>query len=588
MRLLPLRYVLALTAVAAATAAVFVGSGRTISRQQSDERSDALAQVSATIRTQVSAAEASLHDTAAFFASTSYVSAAEFREYARSPLSRPAVRSVGFLERVTAAERARFEHRAGQPITQLSRGGVTTASDRAVYFPLRVGSSKIKQAVTIGFDSSTEPSRRAAMTEAARTHRLVATPPLRTLTGRWQPVVYDAVFAKNGTLRGFVAGGIDTNMLVRSAARSFPGDVSVRVSDSGVPVFTMPGDYEHVVRSYVTVGGRRWTLEVTCADAMGPANHLRWAVALAGLALLLTLATLFRRAVRQTRDAERLVHRRTRELEQRTSQLDTALRDADIARAALSERNESLLELDRFKDRVLAMVSHDLRSPLTSIRGYVELLLDKETGPLDGRQRHFLDVVKRNADRLDRQIGDLLLVASIGEGRLSLVRAPVDPSQLVTDAAEAAAPQAVQREIRLQVSAGELPTIDADGPRLAQVLDNLISNAIKYTPDGARVQVEASARQDRVIIAVRDTGIGMRAEERANVFEPFFRTDDVKERGIKGTGLGLVIVKAFVEAHEGSVNVESEPGSGSCFTIELPVRIRTPWMPPERLTTLNS
>jgi signal transduction histidine kinase len=282
------------------------------------------------------------------------------------------------------------------------------------------------------------------------------------------------------------------------------------------------------------------------------------------------------------------VPRRTRELEQRTAELDAALRDADTARAALSERNESLLELDRFKDRVLAMVSHDLRSPLTSIRGYVELLLDKETGPPDDRQRHFLDVVKRNADRLDRQIGDLLLVTSIAEGRLSLVRAPVDLSQLVVDAAEAAAPQAAQREIRLEVSAGDLPTVDADGPRLAQVLDNLISNAIKYTPDGGRVQVEASARQDRVSIAVRDTGIGMRAEERANVFEPFFRTDDVKERGIKGTGLGLVIVKAFVEAHEGSVTVESEPGSGSCFTIELPVRIRTPWMPPERLTTLNS
>jgi signal transduction histidine kinase len=293
-------------------------------------------------------------------------------------------------------------------------------------------------------------------------------------------------------------------------------------------------------------------------------------------------------ALRQTRDAERLVQRRTRELEERTRELDAALRDADTARAALSERNESLLELDRFKDRVLAMVSHDLRSPLTSVRGYVELLLDEDTGPLSEDQRHFLEIVKRNADRLDGQIGDLLLVASIAEGRLSLVRAPVNLSELVADAAEAAAPQAAQRSIELDVSCGELPTADADGPRLAQVLDNLISNAIKYTPDGGRVRVDASARQDRVTIAVRDTGIGMGAEERAHVFEPFFRADDVKERGIKGTGIGLVIVKAFVEAHDGSVIVESKPGSGSCFTIELPVRIRTPWMPPERLTTLKS
>ena len=296
----------------------------------------------------------------------------------------------------------------------------------------------------------------------------------------------------------------------------------------------------------------------------------------------------FARALRQTGDAERLVQLRARELEQRTRELDSALRDADTARAALSERNESLLELDRFKDRVLAMVSHDLRSPLTSVRGYVELLLDEETGPLTEDQRRFLEIVKRNADRLDSQIGDLLLVASIAEGRLSLVRGPVNLSELVADAAEAAAPQAVQRSIELHVSCGELPTIDADGARLAQVLDNLISNAIKYTPDGGRVRLQAAARQDRVTITVRDTGIGMRAEERAHVFEPFFRADDVKERGIKGTGIGLVIVKAFVEAHDGWVTVESEPGSGSCFAIELPVRLRTPWMPPERLTTLKS
>jgi signal transduction histidine kinase len=499
------------------------------------------------------------------------------------------VRSVGFLERVPAAERLAFERRTGRPITQLSRGGLSPAPERAVYFPVRLFAGKAKhRKPATGFDGSTDPTRRAAMNEAARTHQPVATPPLRTAGGRWQPVVYDAVFAKDGTLSGFVAGSIDSLVLVRSATRSFPGDARVRVSDAGLTVFAMPGRYEHVPRSYVTVGGRRWMVEVTSAAAMGPATNLRWAVALTGLALLLTLVAFFRRALRQTRDAELLVQRRTRELEQRTGELDAALHDADTARAALSERNESLLELDRFKDRVLAMVSHDLRSPLTSVRGYVELLLDEDTGPLAEDQRRFLEIVKRNADRLDRQIGDLLLVASIAEGRLSLLRGPVNLSHLVTDAAEAAAPQAAQRAIELEVSCGELPTLDADGPRLAQVLDNLISNAIKYTPDGGRVQVDASAHQDRVTIAVRDTGIGMRAEERANVFEPFFRTEDVKERGIKGTGLGLVIVKAFVEAHEGSVSVESEPGVGSCFTIELPVRIRTPWMPPERLTTLKS
>jgi CHASE1-domain containing sensor protein len=185
-RLLPLRCVLALTVVAIATAAVFVGSGRSISRQQSDARSDALAQVGATIHAQVSAAEASLEDTAAFFTSSKHVSSAEFARYARSPVSRSAVRSVGFLERVPAAERPEFERRVGQPITQFSRAGLTVASARAVYFPLRLFAGKVKQTkAAVGFDGSTEPMRRAAMNEAARTRRLVATPPLRTITGRW-------------------------------------------------------------------------------------------------------------------------------------------------------------------------------------------------------------------------------------------------------------------------------------------------------------------------------------------------------------------------------------------------------------------
>src|SRR6185437_3133482 len=134
--------------------------------------------------------------------------------------------------------------------------------------------------------------------------------------------------------------------------------------------------------------------------------------------LLAALFSLFRRAVRQTELAEALVRERTREL-------DAALHDADIARAALSERNESLLELDRFKDRMLGLISHDLRSPLTSIRGYVELMLDDETGPLTEDQQRFLGIVKRNAERLDGQIGDLLLLAGDGEGALEIHRSAV-------------------------------------------------------------------------------------------------------------------------------------------------------------------
>ncbi len=244
--------------------------------------------------------------------------------------------------------------------------------------------------------------------------------------------------------------------------------------------------------------------------------------------------------------------------------------------------------LDCLKDRTLALISHDMRSPLTSIRGYVELLLDDETGPLQENQRHCLEVVRRNADRLDRQIGDLLLAASLAEGRLQLHRSAVDVARLVMEAAEAAGPQAAGRDIRLEAASQSMPLLDADGPRLAQVLDNLISNAVKYTPDGGRVDVRAELDAGEVSLSVSDTGIGLTAGERAAIFEPFYRADAVKERGIKGTGLGLVIVKAVAEAHGGSVAVKSEPGAGSTFTVRLPASAPAPWMPPSRLTTLRA
>jgi signal transduction histidine kinase len=216
----------------------------------------------------------------------------------------------------------------------------------------------------------------------------------------------------------------------------------------------------------------------------------------------------------------------------------------------------------------------------------VELLLDRETGPLSDDQRRYLGVIKRNSDRLDGQIGDLLLVAGIAEGSLALRRSAVDITRLVREAVETAAPGASEKGIVLKASSEPLHPVYADGPRLAQVLDNLISNAVKYTPAGGRVDVRSWVTDDWLSLSVTDTGLGMSRDELDSIFDPFFRTDDAKERGIKGTGLGLVIVKAIVEGHGGGVHVTSEPGDGSVFTISLPIDEPVPWSPPRRLTSL--
>jgi signal transduction histidine kinase len=312
-----------------------------------------------------------------------------------------------------------------------------------------------------------------------------------------------------------------------------------------------------------------------------PARDLHWVVGLRVALLLTSLFLIFRVAARQTQDAEQIAKERTHEL-------DVALKDAETARAALAERNESLLELDRFKDRMLGLISHDLRSPLTSIRGYVELMLDEDTGALSEDQQRFLGIVKRNSERLDRQIGDLLLLAGNGEGALEIHRSAVDVSRLVMEAVESFGPHAREKGVGLEAACRPLRPIAADGPRLAQVLDNLLSNAIKYTPEGGRVDVRLWCEEGWLTLIVSDTGSGMTRDELESIFEPFFRTDDAKESGIRGTGLGLAIVKAVVEAHGGGVRVDSEPGAGSRFRITLPADSPAPWVPPKRLTTLKA
>jgi signal transduction histidine kinase len=276
---------------------------------------------------------------------------------------------------------------------------------------------------------------------------------------------------------------------------------------------------------------------------------LRWALLALGLLLLATLWRMFDRAHRSAERAEQLVAVRT---------------------AELAERNQRLIEAGRMKDHLLGVVSHDLRSPLTAISGYVALLLDEEGGALTEDQRRWLNVTQRSAERLENQIDDLLLSAKIGEGKFAIEAVDTDLARLAGDVVEAAQPHATRNGIDLSIEGPAHVHAVADERRLGQVLDNLVSNAIKYTPDGGRVVVRVVASEASVAVSVTDTGIGMTADEAARVFEPFARADEAVARGIRGTGLGLSIVRAVVEAHDGTVSVQSEPGRGSVFTVALP------------------
>jgi signal transduction histidine kinase len=242
-----------------------------------------------------------------------------------------------------------------------------------------------------------------------------------------------------------------------------------------------------------------------------------------------------------------------------------------LIRKRLANQNKRLRELDRLKDEFIALVSHELRTPLTSIGGYLELILEEEVGELTTQQRRFIEVIERNAQRLLRLVGDLLLVAQIEASGLGLERSVVDLAKLAAEAVETARPRADKKGIDLSLVCEEEPALACDPARLAQALDNLISNAVKFTPEGGHVEVRVSCRQGRAAIEVEDSGIGISPAERDAIFAPFFRASNAVEREIQGTGLGLVITKAIVLAHRGEIHVESEEGIGTTVRVELPL-----------------
>jgi signal transduction histidine kinase len=240
------------------------------------------------------------------------------------------------------------------------------------------------------------------------------------------------------------------------------------------------------------------------------------------------------------------------------------------AAQALAEQNERLRELDRMKDQFVSVVSHELRTPLTSMVGYLELVLEGEAGELGEEQEQFLGIVDRNCRRLNDLVDEILFVARVDAGRFELQRESVDLSELAEAAVMSARVPAERKGVEISLSASNgLPLLWADPTRLTQVLDNLLSNAVKFTPTGGTVSASVARRGDAAHVEVADTGVGIPHDEVERLFERFFRASTAAT--IPGTGLGLSIVKAIVEAHGGTISVESEEGVGTTFCVDLPL-----------------
>ena len=240
--------------------------------------------------------------------------------------------------------------------------------------------------------------------------------------------------------------------------------------------------------------------------------------------------------------------------------------------AQFAERKETEAAAAQMKDQFVATVSHELRTPLAAMDGWLHILLEGDPGPLTDDQRRFLSTVKRNSDRLMRLVGDLLLIGQMDSGRFSLDLGEVDIAELVGETVALFTGPAAEKGIELSASADPGIAVHGDRLRLGQLLSNLVSNAIKFTPENGTVQVRVSGQGERCLIEVTDSGVGIPAGERAHLFERFYRASTAV--GTAGTGLGLAISKAIAEGHGGTIRVADAEGGGTRFVVELPLTVR--------------
>ena len=251
-----------------------------------------------------------------------------------------------------------------------------------------------------------------------------------------------------------------------------------------------------------------------------------------------------------------------RELEQRIKE-----RTGELAKA-----NEALKQLNRMKTDFVSNVSHELRTPLTSIKGFTSLLLDGKLGSVSEEQRRRLSRIDEQTNSLTKLVNDLLDISRIESGKVAMTLQPIDVQQLLEGPSDLLRQAMLEKQLEFKVDCPVKTEIWADREKMERVFVNLLGNAVKFTPEGGRITLQVIPRKGEVQLDVTDTGIGMEPKDLNHIFEEFYRSETAIRQNIRGTGLGLSLVKQIVEAHDGKIWATSKMGQGSTFSVILPVK----------------
>jgi len=267
-------------------------------------------------------------------------------------------------------------------------------------------------------------------------------------------------------------------------------------------------------------------------------------------------------SIEQTKELQSALEESNRQLEQRVAE-----RTQELQRAL-----EKLAELNELKANFVASISHELRTPLVPIKGYSDLLRSGSAGELSEMQRGAVDVIARSAERLEELVNELIQFASSLTGKLVINDSLISLADLAARMEDFFEPKAAAAGVRLRVEMPKpLPLVMADGEKIYWVMFQLLDNAIKFTPEGGEVTIQAAVKDRQLRVSVRDTGIGIPRDQLNQIFQPFHQVIQSESTPVDGTGLGLALVKRIIEAHHSKVEVESELGRGSVFFFELPL-----------------